>query len=249
MSDVITVGQIAPLTRDEAQCLAPDEYERFAELLANLGDEEWEVATECPGWTVRQMACHVVGSAECDSTWKLLRETLRGRREQRRMDSSDLVDGINEVQIRDREGLEPSNLVARLGVAGPRVASYRRRTAALRPLPIDVPMVGKVSGATLVDIIYTRDVWMHRVDISRVTGRPMELSRPHDGRLVALMVAEWARRHGRPFRLNLSGSAGDGYTSDSTEDGELIEMDAVEFARVVSGRSAGAGLLETLVAF
>jgi uncharacterized protein (TIGR03083 family) len=201
VSEVITVRQIAPLAREEAQRLALDEYECFAALLVSLGDAEWEAATECPGWNVRQMAGHVVGSAECDSTSKLLRETIRGRREQRRMGSSDLVDAINEVQIRDREGLTSSDVVAAIRVAGPRVAKCRNRARLLRSVPIDVPKVGKVLGATLLDHVYTRDVWMHRVDVSRVTDRPMELTRGHDGRLVALMVAEWARRHGQPFRL------------------------------------------------
>jgi uncharacterized protein (TIGR03083 family) len=110
VSEIFNVRQIAPLARDEARRLALEEYARFAALLASLGDAEWETATECPGWTVRQMARHVVGSAECDSTSKLLRETIRGRREQRRMGLSDLVDGINQVQIRDREGLTPSDV-------------------------------------------------------------------------------------------------------------------------------------------
>ena len=60
----------------------------------------------------------------------------------------------------------------------------------------------------LVDTIFTRDTWMHRLDISRATGRPMELTAGHDGRLVADVVTEWARRHGQPFALTLTGTAG-----------------------------------------
>jgi len=36
----------------------------------------------------------------------------------------------------------------------------------------------------------------------------MVLTADHDGRLVANTVAEWARRHGQPFTLVLSGPAG-----------------------------------------
>jgi hypothetical protein len=53
----------------------------------------------------------------------------------------------------------------------------------------------------LLDTILTRDPWMHRVDIARATGRDMVLTADHDGRIVADVVAEWARRHGQPFTL------------------------------------------------
>ena len=62
----------------------------------------------------------------------------------------------------------------------------------------------------LVDIIFTRDTWMHRLDISRATGHPMDLTARHDGRLVADVVADWARMHGKPFSLTLTGPANRG---------------------------------------
>jgi len=33
----------------------------------------------------------------------------------------------------------------------------------------------------LADMIYTRDTWMHRLDISWATGRPSRISRPDSG--------------------------------------------------------------------
>ena len=60
----------------------------------------------------------------------------------------------------------------------------------------------------LLDVILTRDPWMHRVDIARATGREMVLTPEHDGRIIADVVAEWARRHGQPFTLTLTGPAG-----------------------------------------
>lgn len=60
----------------------------------------------------------------------------------------------------------------------------------------------------LVDVVFTRDTWVHRLDIARATGRAMLLTREHDGRIVADGVADWARRHGRPFDLTLTGPAG-----------------------------------------
>ncbi len=36
----------------------------------------------------------------------------------------------------------------------------------------------------------TRDVWIHRIDICRATGRLSVLTAGHDGRLLADMVAD-----------------------------------------------------------
>jgi hypothetical protein len=98
----------------------------------------------------------------------------------------------------------------------------------------------------LLDTILTRDPWMHRVDIARATGRDLVLTSEHDGRIVADVVAEWARRHGQPFTLTLTGAAGGGFARDG---GDHITMDAVEFCRILAGRAPGSGLLDQEVPF
>jgi hypothetical protein len=99
----------------------------------------------------------------------------------------------------------------------------------------------------LMDVIYNRDAWMHRVDISRAIGRDPVLTAEHDGRLVADIVSEWARRHGKSFTLTLTGPAGGAYIAG--DGGEQMELDAVEFCRILSGRAQGTGLLTTEVPF
>jgi hypothetical protein len=69
----------------------------------------------------------------------------------------------------------------------------------------------------------------------------MQLSADHDGRLVADIVAEWASIHGEPFELVLEGPAGGKFSQGV--DGERVEIDAIEFVRVLSGRRPGAGVL------
>ena len=112
---------------------------------------------------------------------------------------------------------------------------------------VDGPVVEKWSLGYLNDTIYLRDLWMHRVDACRATGAPLELDADHDGRIVADVVAEWARRHGRPFELTLTGPAGGRYRCGTG--GEVLEVDAVELCRTLAGRSAGDGLLATIVPF
>jgi hypothetical protein len=101
--------------------------------------------------------------------------------------------------------------------------------------------------AFLMDIVFTRDTWMHRGDIARATGRELVLTADHDGRIVADAVADWARRHGRPFRLLLDGPAGGAFVQGN--DGVELQLDAVEFCRVLSGRGDGDGLLAQEVPF
>jgi hypothetical protein len=52
-------------------------------------------------------------------------------------------------------------------------------------------------------------------------------------------MAEWARRHGQPYRLKLTGPAGGRWSSGTG--GQEIAMDAAYFCRVLSGRLAPDG--------
>jgi hypothetical protein len=99
----------------------------------------------------------------------------------------------------------------------------------------------------LVDIILTRDPWMHRADICRATGADHVLTAGHDGVLVADVAAEWAARHGQPCTLHLTGPAGGSWNTG--DGGPLIETDAIEFCRAVSGRGHADGLLAVQVPF
>jgi hypothetical protein len=99
----------------------------------------------------------------------------------------------------------------------------------------------------LLDVILTRDTWMHRMDICQATGRQPVLTADHDGVLVADIAREWAARHGPPCTLTLTGQAGGTWAWGSG--GPALEMDAVEFCRVLSGRGQGEGLLAQAVPF
>jgi hypothetical protein len=46
---------------------------------------------------------------------------------------------------------------------------------------------------------------MHRVDTAQATGCDTALTAERDGRIIADVVAEWARRHGQLFTLTLTG--------------------------------------------
>jgi uncharacterized protein (TIGR03083 family) len=232
------------IKRPEARVLAETEFVRFAEAVASLTPEEWAMPTDCTAWDVRKMVLHVLGSGDAQASFpQFVHQLVRGVPLNRQIDSHHWVDGMNELQIRERSHLTSDEVVAQLEAVGPKAVAGRWRTPApVRHLPIPFgPPVGWVGLWYLLDVGFTRDVWAHRIDLCAATGREMELTADHDGRLVADIVGEWARIHGQPFELVLEGPAGGKF--DQGTGGERVEIDAIEFVQVLSGRRPGTGVL------
>jgi uncharacterized protein (TIGR03083 family) len=232
------------IRRREARVLAEEEFTRFADLMASLSDDELTRPTDCPGWDVRKMALHVLGSADAQASFpQFVHQLRRGVPLNKEIDSHHWVDGMNELQIRERSNLTNDEFVSQLAAVGPKAVKGRWRTPPpMRYLPIPFgPPIGWEPLKYLLDVGFTRDVWAHRIDICIATGRDMHATAEHDGRLVGDIVAEWAALHGEPFELVLEGPAG-GKFSEGV-DGERVEIDAFEFIRVLSGRVPGTGVL------
>jgi uncharacterized protein (TIGR03083 family) len=233
--------------------LAATEYDRFASALTDLGPGDWDRPTDCPGWDVRQLACHTVGMATMvTNPFETARQQWRaGRRA--RSTGVDPLTALTGVQVDERADWSPSRVVEEARRVGPRAVRGRRRTPAVvrrRRLP----QVQHVDGVAehwsigfLYDVILTRDPWMHRMDVAAATGRSPVLTSDHDGVLVADVVAEWAARHGAAYRLTLAGPAGGSWSRGAG--GEVIDLDPVDFCRIVSGRGERPGLLAVGVPF
>jgi uncharacterized protein (TIGR03083 family) len=251
---MINATSIVPITRAEAPALATAEFERLLDQLRSLSLDDWDKPTDCEGWDVRAMVAHNVGMAEAQaSPFEFARQQRIARRE---AGDRPVIDAMTAVQVRERAEREPEQLIAELSRVAPRAVRTRRRVPApLRALrmKVDPPFDSeRWKLGYLMDVIFTRDTWMHRIDIARATGRELTLSPEHDGRIVADVVGEWFRRHGRPCTLTLTGPAGGTFVSAAhvgTGDGVTIEIDAIELCRIVSGREVGTGLLTTLVPF
>jgi uncharacterized protein (TIGR03083 family) len=239
----------ARLPRVTAMRLAATEYQRFLDLLRALGPAEWTRPTECPGWDVRAIAAHALGMVEMAAS---IRENSRQLKLARRRGGV-FIDALTSLQVDERQHMTPQQITSRFATRAPKAARARGRTPGFirrRAMPELQPVGGRDEAWTigyLIDIILTRDPWMHRADISRATGAGHVLTAEHDGVLIADVVAEWAARHGQPCRLHLTGPAGGSW--ESGDGGPLIETDAVEFCRVLSGRGHADGLLATEVPF
>lgn len=227
------------LERGAAMRLAATEYERFLGQLQRLSAEDWAKPTDCPAWDVKAVAGHVTGMAEMSASF------VEQARQMRTAGKSDglFIDALTALQVAKHASSTPGDLVRRFAEIGPKAARGRRRVPG--PVRRFATMQETVAGKDerwamgyLVDVILTRDTWMHRVDIARATGRELELTADHDGVLVADVAAEWARRHGQPCSLVLAGPAGGSWSWGGG--GPVVEHDAIEFCRGLSGRGAAA---------
>lgn len=243
--------------RPAAMRLAEIEYQRVTDAVDALRPDDWARPTDCGEWDVRQLVAHVGGMMKFASSPLEMARQMRAAKA-RQEDGQALVDAQTAVQVEQRTHLGPPDLRAELRNLGPRAAKGRRRAPGFvrrRRLP-DLQVV---NGATetwsigyLTDVIFTRDPWMHRLDLARATGRAPVLTADHDGLIVTDVVNEWARRHGQTYRLELTGPAGGSWVSGTAD--EAIVMDAADFCRIVSGRpdpdlGKPSGLLATQVPF
>jgi uncharacterized protein (TIGR03083 family) len=236
------------LDRDAARRLATTEYDRFRALLSDLDPPDWTRPTDCPEWDVRAIAGHVLGMAEMvASVRQFVAQNVGASR------AGGGIDALTGLQVRGRARLTPPEVYDRFAAVAPRAVRGRRRLSRVIgrfTLPEDQVVGDRTERWTfgfLFDVVLTRDTWMHRVDIARATGRELALTPDHDGVLVADVVAEWGQRHGRPHRLRLTGPAGGTWAVG--DGGPELELDAVEFCRVLSGRGNGTGLLAEQVPF
>ncbi len=242
--------RVRPIGHAEAMRLTAAENARLLALLRGLTEEQWQAPTDCAGWSVRDVVVHLIASAQAQaSVLEFGRQVVTGRRLTAQAGGGrHWVDGLNEAQLRSRKDWTAATLPDRWERHGARALAARRRMPApVRALPV-LPLgtglgvhVGWQPLRYLFDMGFTRDAWVHRIDIARAAGIAPELTAEHDGRIVADILAEWSRRHGQPYTLTLRGPAGGDFTGG--HGGEEQAVNAVEFVRILSGRAEGAGVL------
>jgi uncharacterized protein (TIGR03083 family) len=243
---VVRVEDVAPISHREGMALAETEYRRFTEMLQQLQPGDWSKQTVCTDWNVKQLVAHVLGFAESNASFRVFLSGMRrGKKRAAERGYDHFVHGMNEVQVEEREHLTPEELINRWTQTWPKALKGRKRLPPfMRPIPLEFgPPIGKMPmGSYLMDVVFTRDTWMHRIDISRAVGLDPVLTADHDGRLIEHMVAEWARVHAITFTLDLEGPAGGTFVSGNN--GDELTIDAVEWIWILSGRGTGTGLLE-----
>lgn len=247
---IVDSGAIPAIDHREAMTLAEEEARRLLDLVDRLSDQDWSRPTDCEGWDVKALLSHVLGAMEANARTREFIRQYRAATKAAKRSGRPMIDEMTANQVREHAGLTPTEIAGGLrATAANAVRGRRRMPAVMRAMPFrpGAPFEGRWKLGYLVDIIMNRDNWMHRVDLARATGNELGLSVAHDGRVVADVVAEWARAHGRAFTLTLEGPAGGTFVQG--EHGEQLRLDAVEFCRILSGRGSGTGLLTHEVPF
>jgi len=235
---------IPPLTHPEAAEMAAVELERFLACVEALAPADWEQPTACTLWNVRQVMAHVTGAAAAYACFEEFKRQYSPfvQRPYRQAGFS-LLDALNQIQVDDRSAATPAALIAELREVGPRAIATRKRLPALvRAMRLPLPVLGVVPLGYLTDLIYTRDMWIHRLDICRATGHEMVQTPQHDGRITALVVRDLARKlspqlAGQAVVYELTGLAGGGFRLGGTASPSArITMDVLDFHLQASGR-------------
>jgi uncharacterized protein (TIGR03083 family) len=245
MTTTVDVTTIPRIKHAEAMRLADVECRRVAATLRALEPGDWAKPTDCSRWNVRALVAHMVGSAAGQaSPREFFRQVRAGRPVVAEIGAKYWWDGMNEIQVRERTGLSNEQLIAEWDNLAPRALKARRtlpRPIAKLPLLKLPTPIGRQPLGYLFDVGFTRDSWMHRIDLAEATGQSFNPDAGHDGRIVADLVAEWAATHRLPFVLELTGPAGGHYTQGTS--GEHVTIDAIEFARTLAERAHGDGVL------
>lgn len=200
--------------------------------LERLTPEQWRARTECPRWTVFEMAAHVASATP--GTGNLLPMVvgmLLGPLKHRGLNR---LDALNELGIDRYRAATPETLLADLRRL---VARTHPAPAWQRRLPMPDPDLPRYSnGAYLCDCILPRDVWLHRHDIARAVGASVA-GHPTDAEVVAQVVRDLALAWTGPdVVLDLTGPEGGRWLLGTDPDAPVATLATVEFLRHLSGR-------------
>jgi uncharacterized protein (TIGR03083 family) len=228
------VEDIPKTTLKEWLALGREVDEALLATLRGLSEDEWNAVTDCDPWTVKDSIAHLVGWAEAvASPIELTRQTAAGYRV--RKDHGNLLDSHNHMQVEKMRHLSPAQMIDRFQAIAPRFNKTRLALGAVgKAIPMKEPFSGTwIRVEMLMGGIFTRDHFMHWLDIHRAIGRPPAVGRTHS-RIVEGLVKEWAGKTDADVTLELTGPGGGTFIHGSGA--THIHADAMDFARVLAGR-------------
>lgn len=199
------------LGREETIKGLQQEWESFSQLIRSLDEKQWETPSRCEGWTVGDVARHVVGTATDVATGQAGTHTP-------------------EEEVAERQGRSPEELADELDTAlGTLAGMAEVITDEMWEGPSPVPDMTMRQGVTV--LFY--DVFVHGDDIRTALGMPAR-----DGlglqASVEYCAEQLAERGWGPATLALDGlekvSVGEG-------DGQTVTGEPRQFVLVATGRA------------
>jgi uncharacterized protein (TIGR03083 family) len=239
------IGRADAIPRTSRPCalsVLATEAARMESLLRSLPVEQWALPTASAGWTVHDVAAHVVGQFEgLARPWVTWRRIRRARRDHPELG---ILDGHNRCQVEDRRELPPESMIDLLE----RFAAGSLRMLGLAPGPVRrLPLSLLFPEARelpedrvdyLLRVLAARDVWMHRLETADAVGRRVVSDR-HDRYIVEQVIADLgAAWTGPAVQLTLTGRAGGAWLIGSDRPRTALTADAIGLMRHLSGRRA-----------
>ena len=148
-----------------------DELDRFEQLVRTLSPARWDTPSRCDGWTVGDVARHVIGS---------MADVAAGR-----------LDGLGSPEVTQREVDERAGRST--GELADECAEARKAAAGMLPLFDDAAWAAPAPGGfdgTLGDAVEALwfDTWMHAQDMRAALGDPPVMN---DGLRAAVSHVGW----------------------------------------------------------
>ena len=221
--------EIEPL---ETIGLFPGLLAELLKVLESLSAEEWDLPTPCPGWSVHDLASHVLGvevgqlSMGRDGYGAAL---IDGG------DWDDLVAGLNdhnERWVRSMRGVSPRLLIDLIRSTGEQTNRYLASIDPLLPGPV-VSWAGEAPAPMWLHIAreYT-ERWHHQQQIRMAAGRPLLTDPYWFAPVIATFMHGLPRSYsgieappGSAVRVSISGPSGGNWLIVRTESSWVLNSD------------------------
>jgi len=230
-----------------------EEWSAITALGAELGEAEWELPSECPGWSVRDLVSHLIGIERT-----LLGEPAPEGPARLPAHVRNEVGAHNEAWVASRRHLPGRAVLEEFGAVTARRLEELRSFPASRFDEVGPSPVGEVPYGEFMRV-RVMDSWVHEQDMRVATGRPGHESGPAAdlsmGRLCSAMPFVVAKQAGAPegasVRFDIRGDAprrvdvvvtgGRGRTVAALDEGPtvVLGMAAGGFRRLACGRVTG----------
>ena len=147
-------------------------FASLSDLGAQLTEDEWKTATDCPGWSVQDNLSHLIG----------IERVLNGlpgtnHKSGPRDHVKNPIGEANENEIDSRRDLTGAEVLAEWNdIAAARLNTLRSADDAY----FDTPAMTPTGPGTVADFLHIRvlDCWVHEQDMRRAVGKPGHLSGP-----------------------------------------------------------------------
>lgn len=247
--EAVAAGTIAAPSRAASRAIAERELGLFLALLESIEPGEWSLPTACSLWDVRDVTAHEAGHVSPGFGIRRLlaqQSPLRVRKYRSRGLYGN--DAANQCDVDERRHLEPAAIIQEIREGTPRAIAARQRMGPVsRLLRVPVPDYGMMTFDYLLHVIFPRDMWIHRLDISDATGRTLDVSAEHDRLLLHHAIGDMDRNvrkrlPGRAVLLMVDGPAG-GQWRLGEGDEVTVRIDLAALLRRMSGRTSAAEAL------